>query len=309
MDMLRDAMRVDPVEVHDALARDGVVMLGPLLGKLQVQRMMDVYEKALRYPTWNTWMGFEQNEKWRRLIENLLLYDRSFVDLALHPDVCEVIRRYVGPAFELVEARGWETITTRRDFHGWHADAWYDERLRPRPREVKLGCYLTDVETGHFQYVRGSHGSDQQPRHHSHREVAAIADRIVDMKGPAGTCFLFDTSGVHRQSSPVLKRRWVIMLNYHDPAATVGMEHAAYGRYRPLLLNSAFLGGLHAEQLRILGIGRSADLPGFHPEGRRYARMHDLIQAMLRLRLEVQDAVGFVREAAAAVRRRLPRAG
>ena len=136
--------------------------------------MVRCYSRALEFPTWNTWTGYEQNEKWRRLV-----------------DAC-----------------GWETIATRRDFHGWHADGWYAPGTVPKPKEVKLGCYLTDVSSGHFQYIKGSHYADEPARHWLDREVEPMRDRIVDAKGPAGICFLFDTSGVHRQSVPVLEPRW-----------------------------------------------------------------------------------------------------
>jgi hypothetical protein len=292
-------------DVTKTLESDGVVMLGKLVDGERLQRLRAIYTRALERPTWNTWVGFEQNEKWRRHIENLLIYDREFVEHALYPDVCEVLRQYIGPGFELVEARGWETITTRRDFHGWHVDAWYDETIRPRPREVKLGCYLTDVETGHFQYVRASHGADESPRHFSGEEIAEMADRIVDMKGPAGTCFLFDTSGIHRQSSPVLSKRWVVMYNYHDPVHRVGDEHLTFGRYRPLLLNAAFLGDLDKEQLRILGVGRSTNAPPFQPPVRRFEKLHAVFHFLTWARMELFNLIYDARELLAGVRRRL----
>lgn len=294
-------------EIFDALAANGVVMLGQLVTGERLERMQTVYRTALERPTWNTWIGFEQNEKWRRLIENLLIYDRAFVDHALYPSICEVLREYIGPGFELVEARGWETIATRRDFHGWHADAWYDENVQTRPREVKLACYLTDVETGHFQYVRGSHKTEEAPRSYAGSEVAQMADRILDLKGPAGSCFLFDTSGVHRQSSPVLKKRWVVMYNYHDPAIRVGNEHLVFGRYRPLFLNAAFVGGLTGEEQRVLGMGRVTNMPSVQPTAQRFQGMHRLMHRAMRAYLELQDVKSFVRSSYHGVRRRLAR--
>ena len=68
--------------------------------------------------------------------------------------VTAAIREYVGPAFALVEAKGWKSLPTRRDFHGWHGDAWYDqEQVQGIPREVKLGLYLTGVHISERSYL------------------------------------------------------------------------------------------------------------------------------------------------------------
>lgn len=151
--------------ILDTLEQDGIVLLGKFISDSMLLRMQNCYRRALQYPTRNTWMGYEQNEKWRRLVENLLLYDRSFVELALQPTIIDVLNKYIDPGSTMVEARGWETIATRRDFYGWHAVAWYAPGTTPIPREVKLGCYLTDVTSGHFQYIKGGHHRDEPARH------------------------------------------------------------------------------------------------------------------------------------------------
>ncbi len=294
-----------PDSLLHALNTDGVVMLGRLFDDTTLRRMQAVYSRALEFPSWNTWIGYEQDEKWRKTIENLLIYDRSFVDFALDPVVCEVLSTCIGPNVELVEARGWETIQTKADFHGWHADAWYNMDTDNRPREIKLGCYLTDVETGQFQYIRGSHGSDNNPRHYSKNEIAKVADKIVNMVGLAGTCFLFDTSGIHRQSSPVLKKRWVVMYNYHDPHCTVDREHLSFGRYRPIILNSNFLAGLTDQQQRIIGIGSSVQKPDYQPRHRRLTGLHKLIGLLMTMSMELMYIGKRLREIQHGITRRI----
>jgi hypothetical protein len=82
--------------------------------------------------------------------------------------------------------------------------------------------------------------------------------------GPAGTAFLFDTSGIHRQSIPILEPRQAIFCNYHDASVPLQQEDIDYYRYHPLLLNAAFLGGLSAEDYRVLGFGEKANYqPGY----------------------------------------------
>lgn len=285
-------------EIVTALEQDGIAVLPGFLSGAALQSIQDSFNRALARPSFNTWFGYEQNEKWRVLVENLLMIDpHCLTDCALHPLVGDVLRQYVGPDVALVEARGWKTIRTRRTFHGWHEDAWYHPSVRQRPREVKLAVYLTDVTSGHFSYIAGSHlrNAGHFPRHWPQREVASMIHLAHDIKGPAGTAFLFDTAGVHRQTTPVLEPRNVMFFNYHDPAVPLQDEDVNAGRYRPIALNAGFLPeALSPDQTRMLGFGRARNAPAH--EGvigraafRRYAGLHDAVAFALAMRLEVQE--------------------
>lgn len=286
-------------DLHDIQTRlktDGVVVLPSFIKGDCLAGMQAVFEQALQHPSWNTWMGYEQNERWRLLVENLLIYDKSFYDLALQPDINAVIEHYIGKDFQLMEARGWETIATKRKFHGWHNDAWYDPTLETIPRELKVACYLTDVESGQFQYVKGSHSPAKRPGHWNDREIEQrYAGAIENAFGPAGTVVLFDPTGIHRQASPVLTPRRIVMLNYHDPAVPIQKQDRDWGRYRPLLLNAEFLGGLNAEQQRVLGFGVKGQLGSWFPKHRRFPDMHARVQRSLSKRVLWQDYRGQVK--------------
>ncbi|MGD8396527.1 MAG: phytanoyl-CoA dioxygenase family protein [Candidatus Eiseniibacteriota bacterium] len=288
----------------ETLERDGIVQVPGLVDAEALAAMQRAFGAAVRHPSWNTWRGHEQTDRFRRMVEDILLLDPAFQALGLDPLVREVAAAYIGPRFTLTEVRSWETVATRRSFHGWHNDAWYDHDLEEVPRELKLALYLTDVETGHFSYIKGTH-HDTRHRHWRDREVAHLEDRIVHMQAPAGSTFLFDTAGVHRQSSPCLAPRWVVMYNYHDPALPLQEIDVRQYRYAPLHLNAAFLGGLGEEEQRVLGFGnRSTWRRGFRPP-RRFATTHDAIARWLRARLVVEDGLQTVREVVDGVRRRL----
>src|SRR4030095_11884966 len=116
------------------------------------------------------------------------------------------LTRYLGHKFELNEAKGWKSLPTRRDFHGWHGDAWYEQTGSEIPREVKLSFYLSDVRSGAFNYMKGTHRK-QHPRPIRNSEIAEMPSaKIVEVSGKAGTAILFDTSGIHRRGGPMLAR-------------------------------------------------------------------------------------------------------
>jgi len=249
---------------------NGIVVLPNLLSADRLRAMQKAFAVKLRRMRWNNIDGYYKTETYRHMVEDVLLLDQGFVDLALHPLVKDILNTYLGTNFELTEAKGWKSLPTTRDFHGWHSDAWYDQTSASEIyREVKLGFYLTDVRTGAFNYMKGSH-RQQHPRILKKQEVSDLpASRLVELTGPAGTAFLFDSSGIHRQGMPILEPRQAIFLVYHDPLVRLEQENITYYRYHPLILNAALLGNLSAEDQRILGFGNKTNFqPAFEQPAR-----------------------------------------
>lgn len=278
------------------LERDGIVLLPGLLAREQLRSAQEAFAARLGRLRWNNHDGYEQTEPYRQMIVDVLTLDQGFVDLALHPLVQEVLRGYVGERYALVEAKGWRSLPTRYDFHGWHGDSWYDqERVEGIPREVKLGFYLTDVKSGAFNYLKGTHGK-QAPRTVRNAEVRDVpTERMVVADGPAGTAFLFDTSGIHRQSVPILEPRQAVFFNYRDPSVPVQKEDIEYYRYHPLLLNAAFLGELDEEDRRVLGFGNKTNYRHAYERTPNHAGFQTAARRLFEMKLWAGDLGGRVR--------------
>lgn len=259
MSMLEPTINRDTTaeELFARLDRDGIALLPKLLSDQRLKGMQTAFAARLKRLRWNDFDGYEQTELYRHMVHDVLTLDQGFVDLALHPLVKEVLNAYLGNNYELTEAKGWKSLPTNRDFHGWHGDAWYEQKDATEiHREVKLAMYLSDVKSGAFNYIKGSHRK-QHPRMVKNKELPEMAPgEVTELLGVAGTAFLFDTSGIHRQGTPMLEERRAIFYNYHDSAVPLQHEDVDYYRYHPLILNAAFLGGLSAEDQRILGFGR-----------------------------------------------------
>ena len=239
---------------------DGVVVMPQLVSSTTLRAMQSAFDARLRHLRWNNFDGYQKTEPYRHMVEDVLVLEQGFVDLVLHPLVKGVLHRYLGDEYELTEAKGWKSLPTKRDFHGWHGDAWYDQNATTViPREVKLAIYLSDVRSGAFNYIKGSHRK-QHPRLVRNHELRDIhQSKIAELSGPAGTAFLFDTSGIHRQSVPMLEERRACFFNYHDPKIALQAEDLNYYRYHPLILNAAFLGELSKQDRRILGFGNKTN--------------------------------------------------
>ena len=252
-------------QLASKLEADGVVLLPQLLPPSTLCAMQAAFDSRLQTLRWNNFDGYQKTEPYRHMVEDVLLLEQGFVDLVLHPLVKGVLNQYLGHQYELTEAKGWKSLPTRRDFHGWHGDAWYDQGPTIEiPREVKLAIYLSDVRSGGFNYIKGTHRK-QHPRLVKNNEVDQfIESEIAELYGSAGTAFLFDTSGIHRQSVPMLDERRACFFNYHDPSVPLQKEDQDGYRYHPLLLNAAFLGNLSGQDQRILGFGNKTNFkPAF----------------------------------------------
>jgi len=287
------------------LDTNGIVVLPNLLAAEQLSGMQKVFATKLRRLRWNNFDGYQKTETYRHMVEDVLLLDQGFVDLAIHPLVKQILTRYLGDKYELTEAKGWKSLPTKRDFHGWHGDAWYDQTNEEIPREVKLAFYLTDVRSGAFNYMKGTHRR-QHPRPVPNQEIENVpASRILEVMGTAGSAFLFDTSGIHRQGVPMLEPRQAVFYNYHDPNVRLQKEDITYYRYHPLLLNAAFLGNLSAEDQRILGFGNKTNYV------HAFERMpkHSLLQSTFRNALEIAIRANAFRERVAARLRRMTAGG
>lgn len=252
-------------ELTAELDANGIVVLPSIVGPEQLRGMQLAFESRLHRIRWNNFEGYQRTELYRHMVEDVLLLDQGFVDLALHPLVKEILARYLGTEYELAEAKGWKSLPTKYDFHGWHGDTWYDQASEQTiHREVKLGMYLTDVKSGAFKFLKGSH-QKQHPRNLNKAEARGLplAD-VIEISGAAGIVFMFDTSAIHRQSIPILEPRQAVFFGYHDPKVPLQREDIDYYRYHPLLLNAAFLGGLSPEDQRILGFGNQTNFqPAF----------------------------------------------
>ena len=272
------------------LRMHGIVVLPKLFTAEQLLGMQAAFRTRLQGLRISDFDGFEKTELHRLMVEEVLTLDQGFVDAALNPLVKQILKAYIGDRFELVEARGWRSLPTKRDFHGWHGDGWYDqEAVKTIPREVKLALYLTDVRSGAFNYIRDSH-QKQHPRPIRTAELGEVnADDLVEVLGEAGTAFLFDTSGVHRQGVPVLEPREAVFFNYHDPEVPLDKEDRESYRYHPLILNSAFLGNLSPEDQRILGFGNKVNFVPAFQQPPRNRLLHRMFAAIHDLNLRVGD--------------------
>src|SRR5215471_10493141 len=127
--MLQERQVAEPqtTDILHALETDGCVRLPRLVPDDVLREMQAAFAGRLRCQRWNNCDGYERGERMRLTVPDVLTLAQGFVDLAIHPLVRAILDEYVGHNYSLCEAKGWQSLPTQRDFHGWHGDMWYDQ--------------------------------------------------------------------------------------------------------------------------------------------------------------------------------------
>src|SRR5260370_40570221 len=91
------------------LRRDGIVVLPDILSAEQLRGMQQAFAARLRQLRWNNFEGYSKTEPYRHMIEDVLMLDQGFVDLALHPLVRHILNSCTGHDYSLTEAKRWNS--------------------------------------------------------------------------------------------------------------------------------------------------------------------------------------------------------
>ncbi len=114
--MAIESIEATGTRVLEQLERDGLAVLPGFIQGEQLANMQRAFESRLRRLRWNDFDGYEKTERYRHMVQDVLTLDQGFVDVGIHPLVKETLRSYIGPSYELVEAKGWKSLPTRRMF-------------------------------------------------------------------------------------------------------------------------------------------------------------------------------------------------
>lgn len=254
------------LDLLNELKHNGVVVLPECITKEELVKMQRSFQSQLERPAFNSWAGYAQTDRKRLMVEQLLTLDHHFCQLPLMPLINSLIVEYLGDDICLQEAKGWQSLPFKDNFHPLHRDEWYcTEYYQSKiiPRSLKLGCYLDDVESGAFAFVAGSH------RHQYQGQVGELFHQstedyeLTKVIGKAGTLFIFDPECLHQQSYPNLTARNALFYHFFSPSVVLSKNFTQWGRFQRLLIESSFLSGLNHQQLAFLGCARQSndDIP------------------------------------------------
>lgn len=205
-------------------ARDGITGFSGLVSPSEVAEMLEYFKGCQSLTRQDTVLQHD--------VRDIVRVPHAF-RIATDPRVLSVASQHIGGPATIVQMDAWWSLPEREEPHG----AQIFHRDRDDFRACKLFLYLSDVTSGdgpHI-FVRGSHRSEAvraaldakgmpqdalgaffsgNGRGMAHMIDDVFRPAIMEITGPAGTCFLENTFGFHRGKVPKTGRRCVFQILY-----------------------------------------------------------------------------------------------
>ena len=250
MDLFSDSfLSVPNATIVEAIKTDGVFCARAALTENFLSAICDDVART----------GYGLNRNW---ISSVYTYDqlflchmfavsRSFVKFSTHPRFFELFDQILEGNYRLKAHRYYETYGGHH--MQWHTDNKADREFVHVPGLVVI-AYISDVEDGEFQYVRGSQHWSGEKGHSDYTDQFVeqnCGKDILSFNGPRGTLVIFNSYGIHR-AKPVKGNFVRKSLHFQ--------VDGALGASEPLLVNPEFIDNLDDRIKRYLGFGQPSGL-------------------------------------------------
>ena len=183
---------------------------------------------------------------------HMFAVSQSFIKFSTHSRFFKLFDQILGSSYRLKNHRYYETYGGHH--MQWHTDNKRDDVFAHIPGLIVI-AYISDVEDGEFQIVRGSQKwsaengysdyTDQFVEQNCHKD-------ILSFNGPRGTLIIYDTHCIHR-AKPVKKGGFV-------RKSILFQVDAALDACEPLLINPEYIDNLDERMKRYLGFGQPSGI-------------------------------------------------
>lgn len=189
-------------------------------------------------------------------LNQVLGRSKAAYDLITSDAILDIAEAALGPQFRLVNKRYYTTGDGMR--MQWHRDNKSPfDRVEPR-RGLLCMLYLTDVEHGAFQFVRGSHGDEperEDPDFADDHVARRYGGRVETLPGPAGSLVFCRLETIHRAAPmPAGAAARSTLLIQIDAEPTMA---------EAVLINTSFVDRLDDRRRYFLGFGKREIKPDF----------------------------------------------
>ena len=186
---------------------------------------------------------------------NLLTVSKSFYDFVTSKFVLETSEGYLGNSFRLKALRYYETYGGHH--MQWHTDNKTDKAFSLIPGLIFI-FYISDVDDGQFQYIKGSHTWSSQKGHSDYSDDFInknYKEKIKNFKLPKGSIIIYNTYGIHR-AKPVLKN------NFTRKSVFIQID-SKIDNSEPIILNTKFITEMNNKISMFLGFGEPSNYVAF----------------------------------------------
>ncbi|HEY1075968.1 MAG TPA: phytanoyl-CoA dioxygenase family protein [Fontimonas sp.] len=240
------------------IEKDGYIEVPDFIGAGQLTALGPAIDRGFDRPMINGQMGYVKVHNYRYLFQSLSWHP-EIVNIYTDPRLLELVEVYGGSPVHLSNFRIYRSYPDRSARMAWHVDNKEDHwdeasnrfvtKMRKDDRGLILIAYLSDVELGGLQIVRGSHlWTAQSEREQWDTAVGAHQQDIVTFNNrKAGTAIIYDYRCIHRAEPYFGGRHRTSLFGQYSPS------HMPAGE--PILLPTAFLAKLTEQQKYALNFG------------------------------------------------------
>lgn len=232
-------------QAADRIRDDGFVLLDQPFPLDMLRQLRAELERRPCTDGWRPELGTFDLDHAPAVSSNVQILDveeiPATVEIANHPGVLAIVSDYLGCKPTVDDIVAWWSLPGR--------DLPYEEQFFHRDQDsirfLKLFVQLSDVGPGDgpHVFVRGSHRADfllDESKRFTDEQVAdkVPAHDVVRFIGPAGTCFLEDTYGLHKGQKPDDGLRLMLQVRYTmlpSVFATPGRKKARVDGYDPYI--------------------------------------------------------------------------
>jgi hypothetical protein len=246
-------LSIPTIEISEAIRKDGYFSIESAL----TEKFLDHIEKEAKasdhFVNSNWVHGVNINSQY--YMSHLLAVSQSYYNYATHPKIFAISDELLGDTYRVKAQRYYETYGGSQQ--RWHTDNKTDRTFAHIPGLIFI-FYVSDVNDGEFQFVRGSHewSGDKAYNNYDDKFIDEhYAEQITSFKGPKGTIVIYDTYGIHR-AKPVIKSSFA--------RKSVFMQiDSEIDNGEPLLINAKFLTDPDPRMRTYFGFGKPADYSVF----------------------------------------------
>ena len=191
-------------------------------------------------------------------LTHMLAVSKTFFNFCTSEKVFDVCTNYFKDEYRLKALRYYENLGGQN--MQWHTDNRYYLGKAPSGTNIKdsgliVLAYISDVDDGEFQYIKGSHIWSSQNKFNDYSDDYINQNcqkDIVGFKKPKGSIILYNTHGIHR-AKPTSDKNFVrksILMRIDEE-----IEHS-----EPILLRTEYLNKVDDRIKVYLGFGKKTGI-------------------------------------------------
>jgi len=191
-------------------------------------------------------------------LTHMLAVSKSFFNYCTNKKVLDICNDYLGNEFRLKALRYYENFGGQ--VMQWHTDnRYYDGKEKSGINTKTPGliflAYISDVDDGEFQYIRGSHKWSLENKHNDY-SIDSIEKNnkkdIVGFKNPRGSLVIYNSHGVHR-AKPSANKNLIRKSLFFQVDQDIN-------RSEPILLKTEYMDRFDERMKLYLGFGKKTGM-------------------------------------------------